>query len=376
MIDAKPWPDARDLWALLHNPLPDGRRLARAWSRDGDTPVWLSRSAWGMAALGAAMAARLGREVRVWLPDYFCGEALLPLRAQRATITFYPVDSRGRPDWAWLRAQPTAPDILFLVHFFGHASDGAEARRFCDAAGGLLVEDATHAIGPSNGIGVDGDVVFYSPWKFFQTPNGALMLLRPRAEAWAEPVGRALAGFGRAVSPGLQWLKQAVRTRAAGASRQGGFPASSPEDYFVDVEFESMPLRPRPSPVTGPWLAGVDLAAAAARRRANDAALRDYLADLPGCAPFDAEPAHGPLRSAFRLASPEQASAAYARLRAAGIEAQPWPGLPPEVTDPKSIAVQLRRTVLNLPCHQGLTPDELIAALERSGLKARSPAAA
>jgi len=367
MIEAMPWPDLGDLLRLVSHPIPPrDEKLAQPWMLEGDRPTWLSRSSWGMAALARVVAEKTGREARIGLPEYFCEQALWPLRRERPLLHFYPVDERGWPDWEKLEGQGPPPDLFYLVHYYGHANDHARARAFCDRTGALLVEDATHALGPDSEIGLDGDVVFYSPWKFFPTPNGALMLVRPRGAALIAPLAAVLASMGRGVAPGLQWIKAAARLMAAG-DRTGGWTRQA-SDFFRGLPIEPMAVRPLASPVSKPVLARQDLAEVARRRRENDAALRRRLLEIPGWAPFDPVPSQAPMRSAFRTQSPEQTAEAYVALRRAGIQADGWPTLPPEVLERGSSGVRLRRTVLNLPCHQGLTPERILAAVDRSGL--------
>jgi hypothetical protein len=318
-----------------------------------------------MAAVADTLASEFDRDVRVWVPEYFCDQALWPIRQQRTSLHFYPVDDRGRPDWERLDPKAAPPDLFLLVHFFGHASDSAQARTFCDQNGAVLIEDATQALGPDGVIGREGDFVFYSPWKFFPVPNGALMLVRPRGRQRLGAVTGAIAKLGAASSPGFQWLKQAALSKIprAGSRAIRG-------DFFGDPVVTAMPLRPMPSPVSKPVFASVSLEETARRRRENDAAARDFFAGLQGWRPFDETPSKGPIQSVFRLDSPERASAAHDALREVGVRVGSWPGLPREVSEPQSHAVRLRRTVLSLPCHQDLTPTRLVDAFRRSGLRA------
>ena len=367
MIDTRPFPGVGNVKALLAAVAPiSDTALAARWALLGDKTFWLSRSSWGMAALANAFRARFGRPPRVWMPEYFCDQALWPLRAQAAELVFYSVDARAWPDWAASNAD-FPPDLFFLVHFYGHASDIVRARAFCDAAGALLVEDATHALGPDDIIGHAGDVVFYSPWKFFEVPNGAVMLIRPRATEWTEPVTAAVADLGARPSLGLNWMKDVVLSKLPGIERRTHLATFAAGDFLKDAPVQAMSRRPRASPVTKPLLANVQLAGVGDRRRANDASIRAYVADLPGWRPLDPVPARGPLRSAFVIDSPERAETAHRALRRAGIRAEGWPGLPAEVAA-TTMATRLRQTVINLPCHQGLTPDVLQAALGHAGL--------
>jgi hypothetical protein len=369
MIAARPWFGPRQAAGCLRLPwLPADGKLAAPWTRGGDEAIWLSRTSWGMAALADALAEKNGRDVRIWLPEYFCEQALGPMRERCTQFDFYPVDERGRPNWDSFPVDGPQPDLFFLVHFFGHASDHVEARRFCDETGALLVEDATQALGPDTVIGRVGDIVLYSPWKFFAVPNGAVMIIRPGAQQWLAPIRQAVANLGHRLSPGLQWLKQSLRARLW--SSASAAPGCEEGDFFIDPHVDDMPQRPKPSPVSKPVLAGVDLKETGRRRRQNDAAIRDFFGDVPGWDPFDPVPAHGPLGSAFRLASPGDADRANSALRRAGLDAGGWPALPPEVANlHSSVGLRLRQTVLIVPCHQELAPKQIVDMLRSSGVR-------
>ena len=359
----KPEPRATDVWACVTRPLrPAAGHFAAPWSRPGDTPVWLSRSAWGMAAVADAVAAKRGRDVHFWLPDYFCDQALWPLRQRKAALHFYPVDRNARPDWSRIDIGSAPPDVFLLVHYFGNPNNSAGARAFCDDAKCLLIEDAAQALGPYQGIGEAADVVLYSPYKFFQVPNGALMMIRPRADAWLEPILASTAVLGRAPALGLNWMKAAVIPPRESSAALG------PESFLFDPQTMPMGAKPKASPVSQPILSSVSLEKAAERRRENNSVVRAYFQGQPGWEPLFAEPSHAPLRSAFRINSLERAGTAFVALRNAGVRAEGWPTLPPEVRDPGSWAWKLRRTAMYLPCHQDLTPGEIRSALEQSGL--------
>ncbi len=360
----KPEPRAADVWNCVTRSIRFPRKsFAAAWSRPGDTPIWLSRSSWGMAAVADAVAEKLGREVNFWLPEYFCDQALWPLRQRRVALHFYPVDPHARPDWRQIEATKTPADLFLLVHYFGHSNDSTAARAFCDDRKCLLIEDAAQALGPYQNIGEAGDVVLYSPYKFFQVPNGALMMIRPRAAAWVEPISAAVARLGNASALGLKWMKGFVRP----AREETNF--HTPEAFFFDPPTLPMGPKPKASPVSKPILSSVSLEEAAARRRQNDEAIRAYFRGQPGWEPLFREPSGAPMRTAFRVDSPERAASAFAALRTAGVRAEGWPTLPPEVRDPNSWAVKLRRTAMYLPCHQDLSLEAIHLALDQSGLR-------
>jgi hypothetical protein len=316
-----------------------------------------------LAAVADALSRKKGRSISVWIPDYFCDQALWPLRQQNTVVHFYPVDQHARPDWSQIEVTDAPPDLFLLVHYFGHANDCVGARKFCDQTGALLIEDGAQTLGPDKDIGEAGDVVLYSPWKFFQAPNGAFMTIRPRAEEWVESISRSLSALGSARSLGFHWLKTTL------VRDQTRPDALSPDAFFEDPQTLPMRVRPKASPVSRPILSTVNVEEAGRRRRENDEAIRAFFHDQPHWRPMFPERSNGPMRTALRLDSPERASVAHNALRAAGLQAEGWPGLPPEVRDPDSWAIRLRRTAIYLPCHQDLNVNQILLALEKSGLR-------
>lgn len=155
--------------------------------------VWLSRHA-ALYALSqvsqsfplvAACASRAGRKRPVfWFPEYFCNEAAGLLRDGRGDIAVYPVTRDLDPDWTACEALAAVspPDVFVLVHFFGRAGGAAKARAFCDRHGARLLEDATHVLRPVAGIGDAGDFACFGPRKFFDIPDGGLMVVRNAAD--------------------------------------------------------------------------------------------------------------------------------------------------------------------------------------------------
>jgi len=367
-IHTAPEPTFRSAFAIIRN----GRlgldtQAAQPWTRPGDKAIWLSRSSWGMAALVDALFEANDRAVTAWLPEYFCDQALWPMRQRQVVLRFYPVDRWARPEWNRIDIAGPGPTLFFLVHFYGHPSDGVQARSVCDATGALLVEDAAHALGPAKGIGEVGDFVFYSPWKFFEAPNGAAFVIRPRAVDWAAAIQKSVDKLGSSFAPGLGWVKNVAMLKVAHVDPKR-FSRGRPGDFFLDLSSRPMPPRPMASPIASMTLPAVDTSEARRRRQENDAAIREFFEGRPGWEPLIADPAPGPMRSVFRLDSPERASAAHDALRAVGVRAEGWPALPPEIVDPTSQAKLLRRTLLNLPCHQGLKPSALVEALRRAKL--------
>ena len=338
-----------------------GGRAIDPWASQGDHSFYLSMTSWSMAALADAIASRTGRAARIWLPEYFCDQAVWFLRERRVDLLFYPVDMCGQPNWEYLQKSDNKSDIFILVHYFGHPNQTSSARLFCDQRGLLMVEDATHAIGGIQGIGQVRDVVLYSIWKFFPLANGAVISVRPQALLNVTEIAHAIEGLGRGRALGLNWAARAFLS-----------PLSRKVATELDRDFAkrtiSKPLTsgPRPSPFSAWMLTSDDLKENAGRRRANDQYIRTYFAHVAGCEPFISHESLAPWRSAIRFESPDRASEVYGTLREAGVEAEAWPpDLPQEASAPDSSGAWLRSRIITLPCHQGLTPERLDAVFSK-----------
>ena len=109
----------------------------------------------------------------------------------------------------------------------------------------------------------------------------------------------------------------------------------------------------------GVEIAKADLAAVAEKRRRNATAVLAAITGWPGWASLfspadDWVPYHLPMR----CSSPEIAERYFDHLHRAGLAAERWPDLPPEISA-CSAARRLQQTILHLPCHQFLDTADL-----------------
>lgn len=342
--------------------------LIRPWRRPGDEARLIDRTAHGLAALARAVAERTGTPPRIGLPAWICSQALEPLRRTGAGLTYLPVSGRdGTIDWAAAEAMGGF-DILIVVHTFGQPVDLEPARRLRARHGCLLVEDAAHVLAPIPGIADGSDVTCYSPHKLLPLPEGAVVSFAPGATAWAAPFDRAL-GQPPMAPDDRDWLNR----------RQ--FQANAPDLLRLVLpqrgqpRFDSDPAPAEPAAPVAPsdlarrLLGAADVAAEARRRRDNAEALLKALARLPDLKPLFPGMSAAPYRLALRAASPQAAAKHYDALRRARLPVESWPDLPPRVVaDPihSRGAVLLRNTVLLLPVHGALDPDETAATYRQA----------
>ncbi len=370
LITVAPRPRWRDLMVALVPRSAESKDLR--WPGVDDMIVHgLSRAAWGLVAIAEYLHERLGRPPVFWVPGYFCNQSLAPLRGTSAIIRFYPVTEEAEPNWAACRrisAEGITPDVFVLVHTFGFSADVEEARRFADEYGAWLVEDAAHVPGAIHRSDNVGDAVLMSPYKMLPIPHGGLLALRRNdaANGIAAKIGELGDGwpsvwpwlFRRAVEVGLP---EELRRRLSARRGQMDFD-TDPEDRPCDSAHLMAPVSRRLLDFMVP-----NLNVYAEKRRRNVS----FLASRPwpqGCVPFRNPEAPGvvPYRFVLRCRDHETARLLFGRLRNAGIPAESWPDLPPEVLADGQRHIQaitLRRTLVLIPVHQDLSPDILARAL-------------
>jgi hypothetical protein len=355
-------------------PLPCWAGLARAlgadpagavspWLRPWDTGLLAPRTAWSLAAIAKAVAKRQGLPARILLPGWICNQSLWPLRQTGAELVFLPVTPEGRMDWNAAEALGTL-DMVVVVHTFGFAAEMDAARDFANSRKALLVEDAAHALMPSPGIHDSGDVVLYSPHKLLAAPAGGVVVVRSRAEDWADDIAAQLGQAESAANEG-RWLGRRLIQALIPDGLRCRMPLGGQADFFSDPATTALDPPLAPSRLACALLAAADLKEEAARRRANEGALRDLVRSLPDLRPLFHSDTAIPYRLALRAASPQAAAARYAALRDAHLPVESWPDLPPEVAaDPRHAegALALRRSVLLLPVHGALSPGPLVRA--------------
>lgn len=356
MSTAAPLPRLAALMAAAFAAVPDGDALAMPWQSAAAGPrhaQWFSRSAFALAALAAARQGE-GKYRPLWLPDYFCNQSSGPSRLAGAPILHYPITADLAPDWPACHKLATKrpPDLFLLVHYFGRPADGTAARAFCDSFGATLVEDAAHVLVPKDGIGSHGDAVFYSPHKLFALPDGALLLTRG---------SQAVAPSPMAAPPAWPWLVRRLLQKAMPAPLHAAAIRRRLPNFDRDPPFAALPATPVPSRLALRLLARVDPAGEAAARRRNAEFWAAALAGRPDIRPFPSPIPDAPYRFVAEAVG-ETAADLFETFRARGCPVESWPDLAPEVlADPfrHAVAIRLRRRLLFLPVHSGVTPYDI-----------------
>ena len=335
--------------------------------------------AWAFKLMG------LGPDDQVLMPAYHCATMVEPLSVVGAKPVFYRLRDDLAIDLKDIQAKlsPSVRAIL-ATHYFGFPQRLENLRKLCDEKGLYLLEDCAHSyFGETGGrpVGAWGDFAIASPRKFFPISDGGFLIL-PSGRARdivlksQDLLSTAKATFNfiehsvyyqrmPALAPLLKMLSglrgappQPDAEPAQGEPEETGLGESS--------DFDPALLSTR----MNPWARLTFLAASESRiikrRRENFESLRKGLSGLPNCHPwFDWLPTNvvphmfplwiDDLDKIFPLledlAVPMQRFGQFL-----------WPGIDKNVC---RVSSDMSHHVIQLPCHQELSPQELAEILTR-----------
>ena len=124
MYTAAPIPSWKELLSGLLAWIQKTELSASPWSQSEKHMVWFSN---GTAILDYVVKLQIkkikNRQPVIWLPDYFCNNALQLVNKQDVWVRFYPINSRFDPDWKACEEMVKSsciPDVFILVHYFGY----------------------------------------------------------------------------------------------------------------------------------------------------------------------------------------------------------------------------------------------------------------
>lgn len=375
---------AGDYWATELPALKPAMLLPRAGQAEKPFPFNAPRVQYVHFARNAIyhLARKMnltGAEVLV--PAYFHGVELEALLAAGVKPRFFAVRSGMRvdPDDV-VRALTPDTRAVYLIHYAGFPAPADAVQAICRERGLLFVEDCALGLLSKAGerpLGSFGDAAVFCLYKTLPTPDGGAVVLKqgrlefdgvaPSALGTARQTAAAvLTHFEKDESPALRALARATKSlgKAVTASRRAGWVEVGTQNFDVaDVDLLMSDMSHR-------IVASQDFDAIIAARRRNYLHLRELLGPL-------APPVHDALAAGvcplFYPFQTERKLDVWTRLRRSGVqsvlfwlggELGPRPGQFPEVDT-------LRRTVLELPCHQDMTPEKIerLARLVREILR-------
>ncbi len=360
-IHSAPIPSLKALWQALFAGLSDGE----PWR--GLPPEksvqFFSRGLWAMTEGVAAILHKKGRENgQVWLPDYFCNEALIPLRRNEISLYFYPIRKDLSPDWGKIESEANKsdpPDVFILVHYFGFPNCLDEAKGFCDKHGAELLEDCAHLLLPVNGAGQN--TAFFSPRKLLSLPEGGLLIM-----PYNSPVQQTEKMFVSGKRLISKWLirRLAQRVMLTMGISWHRFRKRAVGNLHNPADRLSGSMRIFPDKYTLRLLGVIekDLDYVVKKRRGNYMRLLRSVDGMKGIKPLFPSLPDYVCPYTFPMILSEGRDAVASRLNHFGLPASSWPDLPPEVSDRNDehkTAVWLQEHILLLPVHQDLSDKQV-----------------
>ena len=283
----------------------------------------------------------------VLAPAYNCGSELDPLRHAGLSIRLYPITAATGIDPNQLESMiGPRTRAIYMTHYFGFLQpETGTIRNLCDEHGLHLIEDCALSLlsGDAPAEGRAGDISVFCFYKFFPVLAGGALVINSdkitTGAAFARPapgkvVGKRLlraslsAALGPAGAAGL--LRRIKGDKDADLSQdvQDQLQPDMPEHYYFDRRLRDA----RMSAITMRALAGFDVAATIAARRANYLRLLDGMVGVPGLAPIYPElPASAvPLSMPMRVTAADgkvaqaRRNAVVRALQADGVAATSW----------------------------------------------------
>lgn len=322
--------------------------------------------------------------VQVWklrgqemlFPAYFHGVEVETLQAAGVKLRFFPVHAGMQVDPKEVAERITPQTrAVYLIHYLGFPGPVEEVSRICRERGIPLIEDCALALLSRNGttpLGSYGDAAVFCLYKTLPVPNGGALLVRDaKGLQWpattAPSMTSTLAYTATAIYRHLRFsggglLHAALqRVRNSARSAAGSLGVVAVGDDHLDPSKVDLAMSRMCHVVLGRQ----DYEGIVARRRRNFQMLLDRLGPVGQpvfrSLPEGVSPLFFPLvvRNKLEL---------HRRLLANGVEAVNfWSRIPdfiPESEFPEVIS--LRRSVLELPCHQDLTEKQVDLIAERT----------
>lgn len=177
MISFSPNLSWSNLLCLFKSNSLDKKKLRSLFCKtDKEKLFFFSRSSWAIYSI-----AILKTNPCIFLPDYYCDEAIFLLKRSNIKIIFYKTNTDNSFDIEDLKNKTklNKPDIIIYCNFFGKNHFKSYLYDLKKNYKAWLVEDATHCLRPDNETGTKGDFVIFSPYKFLPIPMGSIMKCNP-----------------------------------------------------------------------------------------------------------------------------------------------------------------------------------------------------
>lgn len=305
----------------------------------------------------------------VLFPAYFHGVELEALIAAGVRPRFFAVHSGMRVDPEDIIGALTPQTrAVYLIHYAGFPGPAEAVRDICSERGLLFIEDCALALLSKSGdtpLGSYGDAAVFCIYKTLPTPDGGAMVLKDgRLDIQGVPT--SFLGTARQTAAAMLTHLEAqggpvVRTLARTAKAAGRAATRPRAADWVDVgtqNFDVSDVHLMMSDISHRIVAAQDFEAIVAARRRNYLHLKGLLSSL--APPVHASLPEGVCPLFFPFATPRKREL-WTHLRRSGVQSVLfWLGgeLGPARGEYPEVDV-LRETILELPCHQDMTADDI-----------------
>ncbi|MFQ5535281.1 MAG: DegT/DnrJ/EryC1/StrS family aminotransferase [Sphingomonadales bacterium] len=348
----------------------------------------------GRHAIARALEAMgLGAGDKVLLPAFHCASMVEPLAWTDSEPVFYRIQNDLSVDLADITSKiDDHCRVLMVTHYFGFPQDMGKIRDFCDKRGLKLLEDCAHSFFgriEDQPPGSFGDYAIASPRKFFPMLEGGCLLssdhpvdsFRLRRRGITETARELLNTIARAAhyrrlwafAPLIEivhWIRDRVSRRPV--TNSFGVPDLSAsigligENSGAPGAFDECGIDIRMSLVSSLIYRTVSKSRIVSRRRENYLTLLDQLSDLPGCRPLLPDLPVGVVPHLFPLWV-DDLPRIFPKLEDLAVPMQRfgqflWPGVDQTICP---VSVGLSRHLVQFPCHQEMSAQELRSVIER-----------
>lgn len=332
------------------------------------------------ALMDAYRLCGAGDGTAVLIPAYHCRTMLDPAIRLGAQVRLYPLREDLTPDLdaleALLRASGARPVALLATHFFGFQQDFSGLMALCDRFDVTLVEDCSHCLfpgGPSSTLGATGLYSVWSPYKFYPCEDGGMLQVNRGATVPQGPTRHpgGLREAKRLVQLLLRSRGQPARLHVSRLEQELEALTHREQVLGVDVlesteepsiEYTAELEQYRALAVSRAIMARADVPRIRARRRMRFEQWLQATSRLPACQAFQPILPEGCVPYMFPLYI-ERPETHFLLLKQLGMPVWRWDNM---AKSSCPVSRRYRAHLLQLPCHQELSEQEmawLIAAL-------------
>ena len=353
--------------------------LSKPWLKNREDAFWLSRTAYSLELIALwQLKVRSKENLVIWLPDYFCNDALEPLRKLNVKLVFYLIDCHNLVDISELEkiCVKEPPDIIIQVHFFGNPLITSPLQDLSKKYNALFVEDAAHALRASDDVGCQGDCVLYSPHKHFPIRDGAVLVVRKSGPSQLGSNKDSLVilnslydDYSKANESvffldALWILKRMIQYLGYKKPVKSG-PIKKEIEKAVTQKLPPRFMSKLSRKLLGKLVFKIDKLAD--KRVENMQLWQSVLPDaLLTANPLQKKTTHDPYLAMFSIN--ETRVPTSIDMKAEGLSSMSWPDLPPEILKEPvrhKIPIQMRNNNLFFPIHNSLEPKDICRQMKQ-----------